>query len=181
MFINFKISFNIYTFFFFSKTCYEELTQDESKEFPLITTQAPSSVIGTPTSTLASKTAPATTNLNKTNIKKKKKFQLYTRKLLQIALEILFQCNIPSMHYIALTTINRIYDIYVYHNLFNPGFYHSCYIPPSRRINSQSSSLPKNNIESPNQKKLIVPPVATTTTVSFSVNNNFVTTSKNFY
>ena len=111
-------------------------------------------------------------NFSKNNIKKKKKFQLYTRKLLQISLEILFQCNIPSMHYIALTTINRIYDIYVYHNLFNPGFYHSCYIPPSRRICSQSqaSHSPVNKNETENQNKLLVPsPIATT--VSFSVNN----------
>ena len=160
------------------------MTQDEAKEVPLFTTQAHLSTNATSTSTLASKTNPPsqapTASLNKTNIKKKKKFQLYTRKLLQIALETLFQCNIPSMHYIALTTINRIYDIYVYHNLFNPGFYHSCYIPPSRRINSQS--LAKSNIENHTNKKLIVPPSATTTTVSFSVNNNFNTaTGKKIY
>ncbi len=38
------------------------------------------------------------------------------------------------MQYISLTTINRLYDVYVYHNLFNPGFHTSYYIPPSKRV-----------------------------------------------
>ena len=38
-----------------------------------------------------------------------------------------------NMQYLALITINRLYDVYVYHNLINPGRYHACYIPASRR------------------------------------------------
>ena len=37
------------------------------------------------------------------------------------------------MQYLALITINRLYDLYVYHNLINPGRYHACYVPLSRR------------------------------------------------
>jgi hypothetical protein len=29
--------------------------------------------------------------------------------------------------------MNRLYDVYVYHNLFNPGFHMSYYIPSSKR------------------------------------------------
>lgn len=43
------------------------------------------------------------------------------------------------MQYLALITINRLYDVYVYHNLINPGRYHACYIPPSRRQFSLNS------------------------------------------
>ena len=39
----------------------------------------------------------------------------------------------PNMQYLALITINRLYDVYVYHNLINPGRYNACYIPASRR------------------------------------------------
>ena len=46
--------------------------------------------------------------------------------------------QVPSVQYISLTTINRIFDIYVYHNLFYPGYYESCYIPLSKRkLNKQ--------------------------------------------
>ena len=73
------------------------------------------------------------TNLNSI---KSKQFQMYTRKLLEIALEMLLKSQVPSVQYISLTTINRIFDIYVYHNLFYPGFYESCYIPlPKRQMN----------------------------------------------
>ena len=74
-----------------------------------------------------------TNSLSNLNSIKSKKFQMYTRKLLEIALEMLLKCQVPSVQYISLTTINRIFDIYVYHNLFYPGFYESCYIPLSKR------------------------------------------------
>jgi hypothetical protein len=49
-----------------------------------------------------------------------------------------------NMQYLALITINRLYDVYVYHNLINPGRYNACYIPPSRRqinlTNNQNSN-----------------------------------------
>lgn len=64
---------------------------------------------------------------------KSKKFQKHTRKLLEIALEMLLKSPVPSVQYISLTTINRIFDIYVYHNLFYPGYYESCYIPLAKR------------------------------------------------
>ena len=56
-----------------------------------------------------------------------------TRKLLEISLDMLIKSQESSVQYIALTTINRIFDIYVYHNLFYPGFYESCYIPLAKR------------------------------------------------
>lgn len=59
---------------------------------------------------------------------------MHTRKLIQIALEMLMKSQVPSIQYISLTTINRIFDIYVYHNLFYPGYYESCYVPLSKRI-----------------------------------------------
>lgn len=59
-------------------------------------------------------------------------FQSHTKKLVEIALEFL-SSDMANMQYIALTTINRLYDLYVYHNLINPGRYHACYIPLSRR------------------------------------------------
>ena len=59
-------------------------------------------------------------------------FQTHTKKLLEIALELL-SSDMANMQYIALITINRLYDVYVYHNLINPGRYHACYIPLSRR------------------------------------------------
>jgi len=43
-----------------------------------------------------------------------------------------------NMQYLALLTINRLYDIYVYHNLINPGRYNACYIPTSRRQLNQN-------------------------------------------
>ena len=60
------------------------------------------------------------------------KFQVHTKKLLDISLELL-SSDMPNMQYLALITINRLYDVYVYHNLINPGRYNACYIPASRR------------------------------------------------
>lgn len=59
-------------------------------------------------------------------------FQIHTKKLLEISLELL-SSDMSNMQYVALITINRLYDVYVYHNLINPGRYNACYIPPSRR------------------------------------------------
>lgn len=80
--------------------------------------------------TTTSITATSSTNLNSI---KSKKFQKHTRKLLEIALEMLLKSPVPSVQYISLTTINRIFDIYVYHNLFYPGYYESCYVPLAKR------------------------------------------------
>jgi hypothetical protein len=69
---------------------------------------------------------------------KSRNFQLHIRKLLEIALEMLQKSQVPSVQYIALSTINRIFDIYVYHELFYPGYYESCYIPIGKRqLNKQ--------------------------------------------
>ena len=66
-------------------------------------------------------------------------FQVHTKKLLDISLELL-SSDIAHMQYVALITINRLYDVYVYHNLINPGRYNACYIPPSRRqLNSKTN------------------------------------------
>ena len=59
-------------------------------------------------------------------------FQIHTKKLLDISLELL-SSDMANMQYVALITINRLYDVYVYHNLINPGRYSPCYIPSSRR------------------------------------------------
>lgn len=91
-------------------------------------------------------------SLNNLNSTKSKKFQMHTRKLIEIALEMLMKSQAPAIQYISLTTINRIFDIYVYHNLFYPGYYESCYIPLSKRqmnkqkqmqqdLNSMSNNL----------------------------------------
>ncbi len=58
---------------------------------------------------------------------------------------MLLKCQVPSVQYISLTTINRIFDIYVYHNLFYPGFYESCYIPLAKRQANRTNQ--KNLIE----------------------------------
>ena len=58
---------------------------------------------------------------------------MHTRKLIQIALELLLKSQVPAVQYIALTTINRLFDIFVYHGLFYPGYYESCYIPLCKR------------------------------------------------
>ena len=77
-------------------------------------------------------------SLNNLNSFKSKQFQMHTRKLIEIALEMLMKSQVPSVQYISLTTINRIFDIYVYNNLFYPGYYESCYIPLSKRkLNKQ--------------------------------------------
>ena len=49
-----------------------------------------------------------------------------------------------NMQYLALITINRLYDVYVYHNLINPGRYNACYIPASRRQLNLQSNLTEN-------------------------------------
>ncbi|UJR13521.1 hypothetical protein I4U23_000535 [Adineta vaga] len=64
-------------------------------------------------------------------------FQNHTKKLIDISLELL-SSDIANMQYLALLTINRLYDIYVYHNLINPGRYNACYIPTSRRQLNQN-------------------------------------------
>lgn len=71
--------------------------------------------------------------LNNFNSVKSKKFQAHTRKLIQISLDMLLKSQVPTVQFIALTTINRIFDIYVYHGLFYPGHYDSCYIPAGKR------------------------------------------------
>ncbi|CAF3718220.1 unnamed protein product [Adineta steineri] len=73
-------------------------------------------------------------------------FQNHTKKLLDISLELL-SSDMSNVQYLALLTINRLYDIYVYHNLINPGRYNACYIPTSRRqlnqnlINNYNSNI----------------------------------------
>jgi hypothetical protein len=59
-----------------------------------------------------------------------------------------------NMQYLALITINRLYDVYVYHNLINPGRYNACYIPLSRRqlnlnlmVNMNSSTSNSNSYD----------------------------------
>jgi len=52
-----------------------------------------------------------------------------------------------NMQYVALITINRLYDVYVYHNLINPGRYNACYIPPSRRQFNSKTNLNFNTYE----------------------------------
>ena len=50
-----------------------------------------------------------------------------------------------NMQYVALITINRLYDVYVYHNLINPGRYNACYIPPSRRQGDWKTNRSEEN------------------------------------
>ena len=57
------------------------------------------------------------------------------------------------MQYLALITINRLYDVYVYHNLINPGRYNPCYIPPSRRQLDDADLLSNGEPNSSNQSK----------------------------
>jgi hypothetical protein len=52
-----------------------------------------------------------------------------------------------NMQYVGLITINRLYDVYVYHNLINPGRYNACYIPPSRRQFNSRSNLHLNTYD----------------------------------
>lgn len=52
------------------------------------------------------------------------------------------------MQYLALITINRLYDVYVYHNLINPGRYNACYIPASRRQLHLSLMISQNSTAS---------------------------------
>ncbi len=74
------------------------------------------------------------------------KFQVHTKKLLDISLELL-SSDMANMQYLALITINRLYDVYVYHNLINPGRYNACYIPPSRRQFNSKMNLNLNTYE----------------------------------
>ena len=76
---------------------------------------------------------------------------MHTKKLLDISLELL-SSDLANMQYLALITINRLYDVYVYHNLINPGRYNACYIPLSRRqlncnlmMNTNSSTANSNS------------------------------------
>jgi hypothetical protein len=96
-------------------------------------------------------------SLNNFNSVKSKKFQTHTRKLIQIALELLLKSQVPAVQYIALTTINRLFDIYVYHGLFYPGYYESCYIPLSKRKTSNNithnRNLFNNNTEKVEKEK----------------------------
>ncbi|CAF1176350.1 unnamed protein product, partial [Adineta ricciae] len=75
-------------------------------------------------------------------------FQTHTKKLIDISLELL-SSDTANMQYLALLTINRLYDIYVYHNLINPGRYNACYIPTSRRQLNQHLI---NQSDEPNTK-----------------------------
>ncbi|CAF4476149.1 unnamed protein product [Rotaria sp. Silwood2] len=59
-------------------------------------------------------------------------FQSHTKKLLDISLEFL-SSDMAYIQYLSLITINYLYDLYVYHNLLNPGIYNTCYIPSSRQ------------------------------------------------
>jgi hypothetical protein len=83
----------------------------------------------------------STSSVNVSNMDciKTKKFQTHTRKLIELSLEMLMKSQVPSVQYIALTTINRIFDIYVYHELFYPGHYESCYVPTTKRVVNQQS------------------------------------------
>jgi hypothetical protein len=72
------------------------------------------------------------------------KFQVHTKKLLDISLELL-SSDMANMQYLALITINRLYDVYVYHNLINPGRYNACYIPVSRRQLNLNSMVNMNS------------------------------------
>jgi hypothetical protein len=95
-------------------------------------------------------------NNSSLNTVKSKEFQKHTRKLLEISLEMLLKSQVPSVQYISLTTINRIFDIYVYHNLFYPGYYQSCYIPLSKRLASNRIQNQKNdNLQQQQQVDLI--------------------------
>jgi hypothetical protein len=69
----------------------------------------------------------------------------------------LLSSEVGNMQYLALITINRLYDVYVYHNLINPGRYNACYIPASRRqlnvnmmtnCNSSTASTVNSNEDS---------------------------------
>ncbi len=111
---------------------------------------------------------------------KSKQFQMHTRKLIEIALEMLVKSQVPSVQYIALTTINRIFDIYVYHNLFYPGYYESCYIPLSKRkMNKQKQAqleLERNqNLKSEQENKAIDVSQTETNTNTNNNNNNDLT------
>jgi len=66
----------------------------------------------------------------------------------------LLSSDMANMQYLALITINRLYDVYVYHNLINPGRYNACYIPLSRRqlnlnlmVNMNSSTSNSNSYD----------------------------------
>ena len=55
---------------------------------------------------------------------------------------MLTKSQTPTVHYIALTTINRIFDIYVYHDMtFVPAYYDSCYMPIGKRGGSGLASV----------------------------------------
>ena len=63
----------------------------------------------------------------------------------------LLSSDMANMQYLALITINRLYDVYVYHNLIHPGRYNACYIPASRRqLNSNSNSMINMNSSTSN-------------------------------
>jgi hypothetical protein len=62
-----------------------------------------------------------------------------------------------NMQYLALITINRLYDVYVYHNLINPGRYNACYIPSSRRqinlmLNNNSNTCDDSTTKNTNER-----------------------------
>ncbi|RMZ95520.1 hypothetical protein BpHYR1_045849 [Brachionus plicatilis] len=82
-----------------------------------------------------------------------KKFQSLTRKLIELSIDLLDKSQLPSIQYIALSTINRIFDIYVYYNLFYPGYYESCYIPKIKR-NSNRNNSDKGNVNPDSEKEM---------------------------
>ena len=70
--------------------------------------------------------------------------------MIDISLELL-SSDLVNMQYLALININRLYDLFVYHNLINSGRYHTCYVPLSRRqLNSNSTLNLNENLISKN-------------------------------
>lgn len=91
---------------------------------------------------------------------KKRKFQEYTSKLLEISIDILLfehNTNLSQMQYIALSTINRIYDLYVYYDLLNTTAnttYQSCYIPLNQRSNQQQTTPATSSLFNTSQSNI---------------------------
>ncbi|CAF0909879.1 unnamed protein product, partial [Brachionus calyciflorus] len=135
------------------QTCYEDFTKPKTNENEQTSTTTNESIHQNLTKEILNPLyVDSLTNFNSA---KSKKFQTHTRKLIELSLDLLHKTQLPSVQYIAFTTINRIFDIYVYHNLFYPGYYESCYIPKSKRQKSPKQQQHQQN----------------TTTVNFDVNN----------
>lgn len=91
--------------------------------------------------------------LEKLDSIKNKRFQSLTRKLIEISKDLLDNTQLPSIQYIALSTINKIFDINVYYNLFYPGYYESCYIPGFKRTNV-CNNLNRETVKCENEKEV---------------------------